>query len=147
MIGWTTLTNCLVFRIEKCKPNYEGGRHIGPYVGGAIFFGPSHNDPRTHPSPFADRALDPEQGDPDYGGRVLGITPDEICGLDSLRSVQRWFNGHGIALSDAGYWITAYSVDDQFIRQGRKQLVFSQRHATALHKMDPALFIKEKEND
>ena len=127
----------LVYRVENEIKD-------GPY--GKCYFGPSHNDPKTHPSPQRDEPLVPER---DPWGRIaknyLDIYADENCGLKSLRDVEQWFEGHGKKLADAGFSLVALAVDENDLRVGRKQVVFPRSRARLLHTMDVARYVSTKE--
>lgn len=120
----------LIWRIENENEN-------GPY--GQCYFGPSHNDMDTHPSPYKDLAADPEH--PDALPPYLAINHYEKCGSASLRELREWFEGHGKRLADKDFKVVALAVDDVHVRLGQRQLVFNRDKARVIHRMNPEHFI------
>lgn len=46
------------------------------------------------------------------------ISPDEVCGADSLDSLLDWFSGHLQLLADEGFRVWVYDVPDDMVRVG-----------------------------
>lgn len=76
----------------------------------------------THPSPYADSLLG-------------GISAAERCAFDSIDALNRWFDGFGDALADAGFEVWTYEVPDWAVRVGRYgQAVFVANEAVEIER-------------
>lgn len=73
-----------------------------------------------HPSPKIDLKHD--------------IQPEECCGMNSLKSLERWFAGYLVALKDSGFELLTYEVQDSFVKVSEKtgQVVFNRESATVV---------------
>lgn len=137
------MAEVLVWRVEK---DLDSAWSRGPY--GACGFDSTHNDMKTHPSPFRDEALDKDAWDVRVrgAGKHLAIRDEEYCGTASLRELAEWFRGYGKVLADKGFKVVALAVDEQFVRRGRRQLVFVREKARVIHSMSPYDHIETKED-
>jgi hypothetical protein len=139
------MAEVLVWRVEKAD-TYSAAGSRGPY--GACGFDSTHNDMKTHPSPFKDEALVKSKTPVRWNAdpKMLGIRNEEYCGTASLRELAEWFRGYGKVLADKGFKVVALAVDEQFVRRGRRQLVFVREKARVIHSMSPYDHIETKED-
>lgn len=106
----------LVYRIAT---ETDGKKYpIGPYQWGGgedlDYMCQVHTDSK-HPTPNRDGL-----------GWMEG---HEFCGFKSMRSLNRWFNGFHEVLRNEGFKLYIYEVEQQFVRIGRRQVVFSLDYA------------------
>lgn len=63
---------------------------------------------------------------PRYCPKLRCIATEEICGFDSMESLLNWFERYHSTLTDSGYCVFVYDVDDEIARVGTLgQVVFS----------------------
>ena len=84
-----------------------------------------HHEGWEHPSPWSDTLQGGERA-PDWSqSDHLCVEADEVCALESLPRLRRWFDGWGAVLHRAGHHVAVYDVPREQVRYGLRQCVFT----------------------
>lgn len=103
---------------------FENSYGIGPYryyKDELMDMVTAHAD-YDHPSPIKDPGLQ------------LFITPNLVCGMDSMEGLLTWFNGYFLGLADSGYEISIWESENARVSSVTGQVVFDRSQATLLSK-------------
>lgn len=80
-----------------------------------------------HPSPYADGILDFNDAD--------------VCGLRTKQDVKRWFKGFGKELRRHGFTVVEFEVHPEYVKHGKRQVVFAREKAVIVNTYDPTHII------
>jgi len=107
-----------VFRVE----DWEGG---GPYM----FAGERpHATGKLELMPYVHKA--PEHPSPQTEGIATTYSMENYyCGFESLDKMKVWFKNFETALFESYMDVTEWEVEKEFIKFGKKQLIFQKRYA------------------
>jgi hypothetical protein len=97
----------------------EDAKGLGPYNYNrhTIEMRRAHNGNWKTPSPYDDG----------LGNRMTGCM---YFGFESEQAFRSWFGGWEAELDAAGYFLTEWEVEEEYVRRGGKQLVFERGRAT-----------------
>lgn len=90
----------------------------GPYLGawGIEHLKWAHNDD-AHPGPRQE------------GLKIYG---NQVCAMKTMDRLGAWFEGWWECLSNTGFYVAEYEVPDEYVEQGKIQLIFDKTMATLI---------------
>ena len=65
---------------------------------------------------------------------VLEIAHWEYCGMPTIDTLKKWFEGYETKLHTYGYEIVTYKLPEEMVRYGRKQLVFTRAEGEVINR-------------